>query len=341
MLGWRGGGCQWRDHRGLIIFDKKQQYYYYSREYTSKASKGEIEKMPGTKYGKHVIREPYNKAAEDFGNTSVFTYNDDDKAGVTFEYHCINNLDWAIKESRKHNTHQLLCFLGGNPKNITDLGAEVSLHLGDINEEHVFNDAVVVSVPPGLKYGPISVNKYSSPFVLLRIVNTKEYQDKLNAEAGGEEIFSAKTLLEGSDTPKYGKKYWMNMVRGPYFVDYEPGWVGTSIWSHHNEYKNGTTLGYHCITSEYYVHYNHAHEFHEMLCFLGGDPENVGDLGAEVSMCLGEEQEKQVFNTPAIISMPPDLRHCPLLVKNVTKPLVFLEVSVAKDFKAKPDKKGA
>jgi hypothetical protein len=291
--------------------------------------------MAETKYGKYIIREPFYKATEDFGGAIIFKETGEDNSGVIFEYHCINKLSWFINDNRTHDTHELLCFIGGDPKNITDLGAEVSLHLGDIDEEHIINSATIVSIPPGLKHGPITVNKYSNPFILLRILNTKEYQNKLNSETEKGNVFASKILKEGHDVPKYGKKYWMNIVRGPFFVDYEPGWAGTSIWSHHDEYKNGTTLGYHCITSTYDVRYSHAHEFHELLCFLSGDPENPAELGAEVSMCLGDELEEQTFNTPAIISMPPGLKHCPLLVKNVTKPVVFLEVSMTKDFASK------
>ena len=79
----------------------------------------------------------------------------------------------------------------------------------------------------------------------------------------------------------------------------------------------------------------HAHDFHELLCFIGGNPEDVTDLGAEVSICLGDEKEEHVFNTATIVSMPPDFKHCPLNVRNVTKPFVFLEVSMTRDFIAK------
>ena len=129
----------------------------------------------------------------------------------------------------------------------------------------------------------------------------------------------------------------MNIVREPFFIDYEPGWAGTSIWAHHDEYKSGTTLGYHCTISTYDVRYTHAHGFNELLCFLSGDPENIAELRAEVSVCLGDELEKHTFNTPAIISMPPGLKHCPLLIDKVTKPVVFLDVSMTRDFNAKPD----
>jgi hypothetical protein len=129
----------------------------------------------------------------------------------------------------------------------------------------------------------------------------------------------------------------MNIVRGPLFIDYEPGWTGTSIWAHHDEYKSGLTLGYHCITSDYDAVFPHAHGFHELLCFLSGDPGNPSELGADVSVILGDESEEHTFNVPSIISMPAGLKHCPLRVKNVTKPVVFLEVSATRNFDKKPD----
>jgi hypothetical protein len=294
--------------------------------------------MPETKYGKHVIQGPFYKATGDFIGATIFAHTDEDKAGVVYEYHCINQAGWSIKDSRTHDNWELLCFLGGNPESIPDLGAEVGICLGDEKEEHVMTSATIVSIPPGLKHCPITIRQYSRPFVLLRILTTSEYEDRLLAKTGDADVFSSKAMKEGSPVTGDEKKYWMNIIRGPFFVEAEPGWTGTSIWSHHNEYKNGTTLGYHCINSTYYVPFTHAHDFHELLCFIGGDPENVGDLGAEVSIRLGDELEEHVFNTATIVSMPPGLKHCPLLVKNVTRPLVFLEVSMTKDFAAKQSK---
>jgi hypothetical protein len=293
--------------------------------------------MSKTKYGKHVIREPFIKATKDFNGAMIFAHGEEDKSGEIYEYHCINRPGWSIKDSRVHDTWEVLCFVGGNPENIMDLGAEVSICLGDDKEEHVFNIATVVSIPPGLKHGPITVKKFTKPFVLLRILTTNEYEKKRTPQALKADPFEIKSMQEGAPVTKNGKKYWMNVFQGPFYVQYEPGWTGTSIWSHHNEYKNGLTLGYHCIKTTYDVPMTHSHNFHELLCFIGGDPENPKDLGAEVSMCLGDEAEKHTFNTATIISMPPGLKHCPLLVKNITKPVVFLEVSTTAGFAAVND----
>jgi uncharacterized RmlC-like cupin family protein len=293
--------------------------------------------MPATKYGKHVIQGPFYQATEDFNSATIFKHTDDDKAGVVYEYHCINQADWSIKNSRVHDTWELLCFLGGNPENITDLGVEVAVCLGDKKEEHIITSATIVSIPPGLKHCPITVNKYRKPFVLLRILTTSEYEKRLQSPAGSVGVFDVKGMKEGSPVTMDGKKYWMNIIRGPFYVEAEPGWTGTSIWAHHNEYKNGTTLGYHCVNSTYQAPFTHSHNFHELLCFIGGNPEDVTDLGAEVSIRLGDELEEHVFNTATIVSMPPGLKHCPLIIRNVTRPLVFLEVSMTGEFAAKPN----
>ena len=292
--------------------------------------------MADKKYSKNIIRNPFHKADKEFGGGTIFKHVDEGNLSAIYEYHIIDKLNWTLDESRTHDTHELLCFLGGDPRNIRDLGAEVRIYLGDDNEEHIINDATMVAIPAGLKHGPIVVDKYTKPLILLRIINSKAYQEQLDAEAAEAGPLPTTALKDGHPYPKYGKKYWMNIVRGPLFIDYEPGWTGTSIWAHHDEYKIGTTLGYHCIVSDYDVDRNHGHGFHEMLCFLSGDPENPEELGADVSMCLGDELEEHTFNVPTICSMPPGLKHCPLHVKNVTKPVVFLEVSATKDFGAKP-----
>ncbi len=116
--------------------------------------------------------------------------------------------------------------------------------------------------------------------------------------------------------------------------------AGISISAHNNEYKSGTTLGYHCISSDYEASEPHSHDFHEMLCFFGGDPENVNELGAEISICLGDEHEEYLTSEAVIISIPPGLTHCPLKVTKITKPVVFLEISDTTGYSSSNDNSG-
>jgi hypothetical protein len=128
------------------------------------------------------------------------------------------------------------------------------------------------------------------------------------------------------------KKYWRNVIRGPFYIDAEPGISDTSIFAHNDEYKSGTTLGYHCIKTNYEVPFTHSHDFHELLCFIGGNPENINDLGAEISIRLGDELEEHIITSATVVTIPPGLKHCPLVVKKVTRPFVFLEISTTKAY---------
>jgi hypothetical protein len=284
--------------------------------------------MAERKYEQNVIREPFTKVVQSGISETVFSYDNRDNIGLTYEYHCINKTDWSNSTIQISDGWELLCFLGGNPRNILDLGGKINVYLGSENEEHVISSATVVSIPPGLKYGPVILKEYTKPFVLLRIKTTKEYEAK--KVVNGQDM-QLKTMKEGSPVTDDGNKYWMNIIQGPFYKEREPGYFGTSISAIHNEYRSGTTLGYHCIYPGYSAPITHSHNHHELLCFLGGDPENVKDLGAEVCVCLGDEQEEQVFNTATIVSIPPNLKHCPVTVTNVTKPLVFLVICTAEE----------
>lgn len=84
---------------------------------------------------------------------------------------------------------------------------------------------------------------------------------------------------------------------------------------------------------------SHAHDFDQLLCWFGGDPLNVGYLGAEIEMCLGEEQEKHTITKPSIVYIPKGLHHCPLNYKTVHQPFVCLDVFVSPKYEQKSTSK--
>ncbi|MBN1190096.1 MAG: hypothetical protein JXA46_10120 [Dehalococcoidales bacterium] len=67
----------------------------------------------------------------------------------------------------------------------------------------------------------------------------------------------------------------------------------------------------------------HKHDCDELLFFFSADPSNPVDLGGEVEIALGEDWEKQVVNTSAIICLPSGVQHCPIHVKKVDRPFYF------------------
>ena len=73
----------------------------------------------------------------------------------------------------------------------------------------------------------------------------------------------------------------------------------------------------------------HSHEFDMYLVFCGSDPDNPADLGAEIELFFGEEEEKHVITEPTVVYIPKGLTHCPLNFKRVDRPVLFLHATIA------------
>jgi hypothetical protein len=74
---------------------------------------------------------------------------------------------------------------------------------------------------------------------------------------------------------------------------------------------------------------SHVHDFDEILCFVGGNPMDFRDFGAEVELSLGEELEKHIITTTTFVYVPKGLIHCPIRFKRVDKPIIFSAISLA------------
>jgi hypothetical protein len=129
-----------------------------------------------------------------------------------------------------------------------------------------------------------------------------------------------------ADKTKYGKCFHSKdiNVRVPYYG-------GPSIVAHKGELDTDCSIGYHCISKDVSFDEPHSHPFPELLCFFGGDPENINDFGAVVDFTIGGETHK--ITVPTVVSIPENVEHCPVKIKKVTKPIVFLEVSMTRIWK--------
>jgi hypothetical protein len=110
-----------------------------------------------------------------------------------------------------------------------------------------------------------------------------------------------------------------------------PYYGGPSIVAHKGELDADCSIGYHCIAKKMSFDEPHSHPFPEMLCFIGGDPKNINDFGAEISFTIGGE--KHIITEPTVVSIPGNVEHCPITFTKVTKPLIFLEVSLTRIWK--------
>lgn len=63
----------------------------------------------------------------------------------------------------------------------------------------------------------------------------------------------------------------------------------------------------------------HTHNFDEVITFFGTNPEDPHDLGGEIELWLGDE--KHLLTKSCLVFVPKGLKHCPLIIKRVDRPI--------------------
>jgi hypothetical protein len=63
----------------------------------------------------------------------------------------------------------------------------------------------------------------------------------------------------------------------------------------------------------------HTHDTPEIIGFFGSDYQNPYDLGAEIEFWL--EDEMHIITSSAMIFVPAGMKHCPLILRRVDKPI--------------------
>jgi hypothetical protein len=72
----------------------------------------------------------------------------------------------------------------------------------------------------------------------------------------------------------------------------------------------------------------HVHTYDEAVFFIGSDPRHFSDLGAEVEMSIGAEEEKHTFNQATVVVLPAGVPHCPIVTKSIARPYLCMAVSM-------------
>ncbi|MGD0780024.1 MAG: hypothetical protein ABR954_04495 [Dehalococcoidales bacterium] len=68
----------------------------------------------------------------------------------------------------------------------------------------------------------------------------------------------------------------------------------------------------------------HTHDVSEIIGFFGNDPDDPYNLHGEVEFWLGDQ--KQVIDKTAMVFIPGGLKHCPLILKRIDKPIFHFSV---------------
>lgn len=74
----------------------------------------------------------------------------------------------------------------------------------------------------------------------------------------------------------------------------------------------------------------HEHDFDEILIWTGSDPDNPGDLGAEIYIDV--EGVRHIVTTSGSLYIPAGTRHCPLGFNRVDRPFNFSALSLSPNY---------
>jgi hypothetical protein len=77
----------------------------------------------------------------------------------------------------------------------------------------------------------------------------------------------------------------------------------------------------------------HQHPFDQWV-YLIGDSDNFSKLDADIEMTLGDKIIK--INYPCYIFIPKGVMHCPLDVKRVGKPFIFIDSRITEEASVRP-----
>ena len=74
----------------------------------------------------------------------------------------------------------------------------------------------------------------------------------------------------------------------------------------------------------------HIHDHDEVVYFIGSEPKNIGDLGAEVNFKIGikGQEEDHIFSVPTAVVIPKGVWHCPMVTLKFEKPFLCMAVSL-------------
>ena len=73
----------------------------------------------------------------------------------------------------------------------------------------------------------------------------------------------------------------------------------------------------------------HVHPNDEVLVFVGTDPRDINYLGAEISIDIGEEKERYIFDKPTAVLCPAGTVHNPVITRYVDRPFAFFLISLS------------
>ena len=284
--------------------------------------------MPKSKYGKYVVTELKTPDTPLFSPEAKARYAafarrllwiDKNVVPGAFQMNC----SWYLKTLDKgpppheHDEDEILGFFGNDATKPYELHGEVEFWLGD--EKQTITKSAMVFIPGGMKHSPLLVKRVEKPIFHFSVVTGGQWiMKKAKENLMPKSKYSKYVVIELKEPEerkkiapaynKYAKRIlWMDKNVVPGAFNMNASWY----------LKAGTTID----------NVPHTHEHDEIIGFFSNDADRPYDLGGEIEMWL--EDEQKIITKSCMIFVPAGMRHCPLILRRVDRPIFHFTAVLA------------
>jgi hypothetical protein len=226
-----------------------------------------------------------------------------------------------------HDYDEIVLHLGGDFKTPQVLGGEIEFYVG--GQPIVFNTSTAVYLPKGTPHGPVTWRKFQFPHMQMAIM--------LGSGAAGEAwdtsgIHDSKDKLpvktRDFDYEQYAVRSPMREVGSGIAGRTSPTMTymsGVQVPGVKYYLECGWTFGmpYSPIFGDTVPEMVHEN-YDEIMLFLGGDPQNPEDLGAEMELYLGGQP--LIVNSTGALFIPRGVPHGRIRMKAYRRPHLVIAI---------------
>lgn len=173
--------------------------------------------------------------------------------------------------------------------------------------------------------------------------NRRNFIQEISAGSAGVALASVLSTITGSaiaspQRPTYESfdmSKLSNVVREPNVVEFKP-WKSMhasitspmiTAWGAKDIPGSELAIGFAYIERpEELGGATHSHAHDQWIFLIGGNGKNFLEFDADAEMLLGDKVRK--INYPCYFFIPKNTPHCPLVVKRVGKPLLFIDARI-------------
>ena len=225
--------------------------------------------------------------------------------------------DWAPgMGSHTHPFDECLLFFGYDDKDLSYLGSEMELDMGEEYEKHKFSVPTVIAAPANLPHCPLITEKVYKAFGHFHLALSPKYAAARVEQKGttnGKKhnyLFKKLAVKKGSGGANAAQQFSaagkdlsgmpINFIMGRY--------------NKAGEWHPGKGACYHSYDS--------------CLVFFGHKTDDLSYLGAEISIEIGKVQEKYSFNVPTAVVLPKGTPYGKIVCHKLERPYTVMQVGL-------------